>query len=585
MHRINEIRLNSNILDWNFIPGKYNISDICTRPLKINEFLNNRYYLTGPNLLHENISFELNDSKISDDERKIEKILQVHYTSNTVFKPIISWQNYSSWIKLIRYVSCIKLVVRRWLNVKRKVFPQIQRKVTSEIFNASVTVVLKLIQMESFSNELSILLCNSSLKSNNKMLPLNPIINNDLIKVGGRLNRSRDLPESSKHQIILPTYHYVTQLIIKYIHESNHHCGRDQTLSFVRLNYWIINAKSVIRKVLSDCLYCKRLRVKPNPQFMSSLPLERLAIHQPPFTHTGIDYFGPILIKKHRKTRSTQAEIKRYGALFTCLTTRAVHLEVAGDMSTDSFLLTLRRFIARRGKPQTIYSDNGTNFVGAEVELKKALKLLNQSNVNNYLLERNIKWKFNPPSSPWMGGAWESIVKLAKRALKTVTNSRAIYDENLVTFFTEVEATLNSRPLVSISDDVNDFNVLTPNSFILGTSTSIFRTSDSKDSELSCRQRWKAVEALTNMFWRRFVREYVPTLQCRRKWNKVQRNFQVNDIVIIQSDDISRSFWPLARIIEVFPGKDGIIRSVKLKTSNSILVRPSNRICLLEEAQ
>jgi len=139
-----------------------------------------------------------------------------------------------------------------------------------------------------------------------------------------------------------------------------------------------------------------------------------------------------------------------------------------------------------------------------------------------------------------MGRAWESIVKLAKRALKTVTNSRAIYNENLVTFFTEVEGTLNSRPLVSISDDVNDFNVITPNSFILGTSTSVFRTSDSKDAELSCRQRWKAVKALTNMFWRRFVREYVPTLQCRRKWNKVQRNFQVNDVVIIQSDDISR---------------------------------------------
>jgi len=280
---------------------------------------------------------------------------------------------------------------------------------------------------------------------------------------------------TSKHQIILPTYHQVTQLIIKHIHESNHHCGRDQTLSFVRLNYWII------------------------PTTMDNTN------HQPPFTHTGIHYFGPILIKKRRKTRSTQAEIKRYGDLFTCLTTRAVHLEVAGDMSTDSFLLTLRRFIARRGKPQTIYSDNCTNFVGAEVELRKALNLLNQSNLNNYLLERNIKWKFNPPSSPWMGGASESIVKLAKRPLKTVTNERAIYDENLVTFFTEVEATLNSRPLVSISDDVNDFNVITPNSFILGTSTSIFRTSDSKDAELSCRQRWKAVEALTNVFWRRYV--------------------------------------------------------------------------------
>jgi len=326
------------------------------------------------------------------------------------------------------------------------------------------------------------------------------------------------------------------------------------------------------------------MNMKPSPQIMSSLPQERLAVHQPPFSFTGIDYFGPLLIKSHRKTRSTTPNAKRYGAIFTCLTTRAVHLELASDMSTDSFLLLLRRFIARRGKPNSIWSDNGTNFVGAEAELKKTLKAFNETKINDYLLEHDIRWKFNPPASPWMGGAWESLVKLTKRALKTVTKNRPVYEENLITFLTEVEATLNSRPLTSLSDDSNDFNVITPNNFIIGKNSSVFSSGDDVKENYSCRQRWRAVQTLTNLFWRRFIREYLPMLQIRRKWNRVQRNFEVNDLVMIQMENMSRSFWPLGRITKTFRGKDDVTRSVEIKTPTTTLVRPVNKICLLEEA-
>ena len=312
---------------------------------------------------------------------------------------------------------------------------------------------------------------------------------------------------------------------------------------------------------------------------MWNLPKERTAAFKPTFTITGVDCFGPVTIKQYKRTRtSSNKQVKRYGVIFTCLTTRAVHLELSKDMTTDSFLMTLRQFIARRGEPDIIWCDNGSNFVGVGKELMQALQNVKHDFIAKELALRNIEWKFIPPISPWMGGAWEIMVKLTKRALKTVTNDRPMYEEVLRTFLVEVESTLNSRPLTSISDDYNDLQVLTPNHFLTGKSTKYF------SSDINSRKRWKSVQALTNMFWTRFIKEYLPTLQERKKWNKITRNFVINDIVLVKNENIPRSFWPVARIIDVHVGNDGIVRSCKIKLGNNILVRPCNNFCLLEEA-
>ena len=169
----------------------------------------------------------------------------------------------------------------------------------------------------------------------------------------------------------------------------------------------------------NECLYCKRRRAKPTVPLMASLPKERLALCEPPFTHTGLDYFGPISVKRGRVTE------KRWGCIFTCLTTRVVHLELAGDLTTDSFIMALRRFRGRRGNPKSIRSDNGSNFVGAERELAEALRLLNQEQIVSKLAQEGITWYFNPPSAPHMGGIFESMVKQVKRAMKTVINNNS----------------------------------------------------------------------------------------------------------------------------------------------------------------
>ena len=183
--------------------------------------------------------------------------------------------------------------------------------------------------------------------------------------------------------------------------------------------------------------------------------------------------------------------------------------------------------------------------MGAERELRTLLAKLNQNKISGTLINKNI-WKFNSPSSPWMGGSWESIVKITKKCLKFVTKERPVYEDSLVTFLAEVENTLNSHPLTSLSDDSNDLSVLTPNHFLLGRQPLYFSPATIKDEHVNSRTRWKAVQALSKMFWNRFVKEYLPALQIRKKWNKPQRNMQENDIIIVMEDNIHRSHWPLA---------------------------------------
>ena len=201
---------------------------------------------------------------------------------------------------------------------------------------------------------------------------------------------------------------------------------------------------------------------------MSNLTAERVSVPTSPFIHTGIDCLGPLFVKFSRKTKSNQAIPKRYGATFTYLASRAFHIELAGDLSTDSFILTLRRFTARRSNPQTITRDNGTNFVGAQRELSDEIQKLDQHKIRDELNHKRIQWKFNPPSCPWMEGFIETMVKLTKKALKTTVNDRLFTEEALSTFLTEVESIINSRSLTPASDDIDDLEPITPNHLLFG---------------------------------------------------------------------------------------------------------------------
>ena len=246
-----------------------------------------------------------------------------------------------------------------------------------------------IIQIESFEEEYKKLQANRALSSKSPLLPLQPFFMEGVIRVGGRLNKAW-IPFEAKHRAVLSPTHPLTRLLVQDLHEKHSHVGREHIFALVRQRDWIPRGKSFVRKIVNDCLHCKRRREKLNVPLMASLPEERLAFGEPPFANTGVEYFGAMNVKRGRVVE------KRWGCLFTCLTTRAVHVELEGG--TDSFIMPLRRVRARRGNPKTIRSDNGSKFIGAKRELTEALKSLTQQKISRELAHEGITWYYNPPS-------------------------------------------------------------------------------------------------------------------------------------------------------------------------------------------
>ena len=289
----------------------------------------------------------------------------------------------------------------------------------------------------------------------------------------------------------------------------------------------------------------------------------------PTFLQHWCDYFGPLLVKERRST------VKRYGCLFTCIVTRAVHLEVAHSLETDSFIMALRRMMARRGKPRNIYSDNGINFVGAERELKECLDRMEQAKISDTLSQDGIQWFFNPPSAPHFGGVWERLVKSAKKALKITLNGQLVNDEALLTFIAETESLLNSRPLTHVSVDPQDLEAISPNHFLIGRNSPNVPPDVFDERDLCSRKRWRQAQTLTDHFWRRWLREYVPALTERKKWRtRSQTDVQIGDLVLVVEDNLPRGKWNLGQVVKTFPGNDGLIRTVEVQTKQGTFKRP-----------
>ena len=265
--------------------------------------------------------------------------------------------------------------------------------------------------------------------------------------------------------------------------------------------------------------------------------------------------------------------------------TRAVHLELADSLESDDFILVLRNFIGRRGKPKEMFSDNGKNFVGAARELRECLQQLDQSTtVHDYLLKASVQWHFIPPNAPYFGGAWERLVKSTKSALKNILKEQCVTESVLRTALVEVEDVINSRPLTHNSTDPHDYTALTPNHFLRFDGAAHVPPVNSHSSDRDSRRRWRQSQALSDHLWKKWLTEYLPSLTVRNKWVKEERNYMVNDLVTLVDDNRPRGQWSLGRVLEVFPSEDGRIRSLKVKTAHGVYVRPSSKVCLLEEA-
>ena len=281
------------------------------------------------------------------------------------------------------------------------------------------------------------------------------------IRVKGRLKHS-NLDYNAKHPILLTVKHPVGQFLLEKAHRDNLHEGTEYVRNMLQKEYWIIQVRNVLRKIKSSCIKRRHRNANPIHPPMADLHRERLDEHVFRFTHTGNDYFGPIELKFLRRT------LKRLCCLFTCVTTRAEHIEVAQSLDTESCLAAVTRFIARRGYPSTIISDNGTNIVGAANVLKAFMNQWDKDKIESYLAQKKIFWKFNPPGAPHFGGIWERLVQSCKKIMIAILDNRSLTDEVLSTTMCLVEQTFNARPLSAISDDPEVLTALTPNNFLLG---------------------------------------------------------------------------------------------------------------------
>ena len=213
---------------------------------------------------------------------------------------------------------------------------------------------------------------------------------------------------------------------------------------------------------------------------------------------------------------------KRYGCIFTCLQMRAVHIEVSYSLSTDSFNMTLLSFMSRRGAPSEIFSDNGTNFVGAQRELKNLMENWSSDKIADRLLQRGVQWHFNPPHASHRGGIWEIMVRSVRRVLLSVCDEQPMTDEILLTFLTESERIVNGRPLVPLTSDCRDLPVLTPNDLLILRANPRDIPTDSLRDRMV--RQWRQANYLASVFWKRWIREYLPLLQQRQKWITRERN-------------------------------------------------------------
>ena len=309
-------------------------------------------------------------------------------------------------------------------------------------------------------------------------------------------------------------------------------------------------------------------------QVMSDLPSRRLDITETPFTHTGIDVFGPFYVKYKR------SQIKRYGIIFTCLVMRAVHIEMGADLSVDSFINALRRFLARRGRVSSLSCDNGTNFRGASTELAKAVDSWNCGQTHHFLNNYCIEWHFNPPYSSHFGGVWERLIRSIRSILTITMKEQILNEDQLSTLFCEAEAIINGRPLTSLSDDPNDLTALTP-SHLLTLKPGLTEFVETNKTDCFSKRKWRQVQFIANLFWNRFKTEYISSLQIRQKWIKEQKDLEINDIVLIVDEKLPRGHWPLGRITEIISDSDNHVRRVKILSKSGIIERPYSKLIFL----
>lgn len=571
-NRVGTIKELTDPCSWRYVPTSQNPADLVSRGIDPREIIGSVMWWHGPSFLqHEESSWPPSDIEEMPALPEV-KVLSVLVGDAPLDLSRISRLSIlqRAYARILRWIYNSKNI-----NKNNKLSGPFQ---ASEIDNAMKALV-RVSQRDSFDKEIRLLSSNKGLKAKSDIASLNPFLDSDgIIRVGGRIAAS-SYDYDKKHPILLHCRSHLAKLLFRQEHTRLLHAGPQLLLASIRDRYWPVGGRNLARSVAKNCVVCHRFKGQHMTNIMGNLPCERLNPDNP-FSNVGTDFAGPFLITD-RKGRGCKIT-KCYLCIFICLNYKCIHLEAVSELSKDAFMLSLKRFIARRGLPKKIFCDNGTNFVAAAREISDFFKL--NSNIDfilDFAAQQGIEFKFSPAYAPHFGGYFEAGVKSAKHHLRRVMGEAHLTFEELCSLFTQIEAILNSRPLCPLSPSPTDLQPLTPGHFLIGRPLTAIPAPALMECNANRLDRFHRLEQMRQHFWKRWSSEYVSELQQRTKWKTRCKDLQVDDLVLLKDDAAPPLCWRLGRVNRLFPGSDGVPRVADVTTSRGVVRRALNRLCLL----
>ena len=567
--RIADIRALFTDAIFSHVKSEDNVADLVTRGLSAKEFRRTSHWVDGPKWL---------TGPCQMDHSKFVVQCAIHCNVEHKNEDVFDVQKFSTYQKLLRVAGW---VLRFKNNLKAKISKNepTESKILSidELKNAA-NELIRIDQSVHYGEILESLIVNERKIPIINQLDLTLI--DGLIRSKGRLENS-NLNYEAKFPVLLHPDSPLTRLIVLELHKFTLHGGVNYVLGTLRRRFWLPRGRQVIKKITRKCVNCRKVQSKPFPNPPHApLPADRVRQCKP-FEICGVDYTGAILVKDQDLT------IKSYIVLFTCAVTRAVHLEVVYDLTEKSFLQALIKLSSRKSYPSVIISDNASYFQGSA----STLKYISESEiVTDYLQKNALKWKFITPRAAWHGGMYERIIGLVKDTFKKVVGKALLHKFEFETIVTQIECKLNDRPLTYVSDDNNDFESITPSKLMFGHNLKEFPSllNDDVIDDPTYGEKQRLSKSflyrtkILNDFWSRWKHEYLASLRERfLSKDKSSPHIAVGQVVLL-GDEGPRVSWKLGLITKLFPSSDEFIRSVEVKTENSVLVRPISKLYPLE---